>query len=120
MTAWMNDAACQDVDDIDVMFPTTADGETVAKAICATCPPLVRAACLDHAISTGERLGVFGGLTPKERWPLRRQWIADRGLELTVTGRVKQGHGTRSCYQRGCRLEACREAQRAYEQARRA
>jgi WhiB family transcriptional regulator, redox-sensing transcriptional regulator len=44
--------------------------ELRAKAICASCP--VRAECLDHAVSSGERYGVWGGLTSDERSTWRR------------------------------------------------
>jgi WhiB family redox-sensing transcriptional regulator len=39
--------------------------ELRAKAVCEPCP--VRAQCLDHALSTGERHGVWGGLSADER-----------------------------------------------------
>ena len=38
--------------------------ELRAKAVCESCP--VRAECLDHAVSSGERYGVWGGLTSDE------------------------------------------------------
>ena len=39
--------------------------ELRAKAVCESCP--VRAECLEHAVVTGERHGVWGGLTSDER-----------------------------------------------------
>jgi WhiB family transcriptional regulator, redox-sensing transcriptional regulator len=36
--------------------------------VCAGCP--VRAACLEHALRTRERFGVWGGLTEEERQEL--------------------------------------------------
>ena len=36
-----------------------------AKSICAICP--VRLSCLEHALSSRERDGVWGGTTEKER-----------------------------------------------------
>ena len=44
--------------------------ELRAKAVCESCP--VRAECLDHAVSSGERYGVWGGLTSDERLTWRR------------------------------------------------
>jgi WhiB family redox-sensing transcriptional regulator len=38
--------------------------------VCESCP--VRAECLDHAVSAGERYGVWGGLTSDERSTWRR------------------------------------------------
>lgn len=39
--------------------------ERRAKAVCNSCP--VRVACLDHAVDSNERFGIWGGLTNKER-----------------------------------------------------
>ena len=44
--------------------------EQRAKAVCATCP--VSAECLEQAVATGERHGVWGGLTFDERLTFRR------------------------------------------------
>ena len=44
--------------------------ELRAKAVCESCP--ARAECLDHAVSSGERHGVWGGLTSDERLTWRR------------------------------------------------
>jgi WhiB family redox-sensing transcriptional regulator len=53
--------ACKDVDP-DIFY---ADDPTPAKAVCAHCPAPM--ACLDEAITTGQRGGVWGGLNPIER-----------------------------------------------------
>jgi WhiB family transcriptional regulator, redox-sensing transcriptional regulator len=44
--------------------------EQRAKSICAACP--VRSQCLEQAIASGERYGVWGGLTFDERVTFRR------------------------------------------------
>ena len=44
--------------------------EQRAKTVCAACP--VRSQCLEHAIASGERYGVWGGLTFDERVTFRR------------------------------------------------
>jgi WhiB family transcriptional regulator, redox-sensing transcriptional regulator len=41
-----------------------------AKLVCGSCA--VRTQCLDHAIASGERYGVWGGMTFDERVTLRR------------------------------------------------
>jgi hypothetical protein len=55
-----------------------------AVEICGRCS--MRPACLDQALRTGERLGVWGGLTPEQRAALPdaaviplRAGIGDRG-----------------------------------------
>lgn len=59
--SWRAYAACAD-SDVRMFFPAgTMGGAAVARAtaVCADCP--VRAACLDWAIATGQRTGVWGG-----------------------------------------------------------
>lgn len=41
-----------------------------AKQVCAGCD--VRAACLEYALTTEAKFGIFGGCTPKERQNIRR------------------------------------------------
>lgn len=52
--------------------------ETLAKAICAGCP--VRVQCLDWAVSSPEKAGVWGGMGEDERaLERRRQVRRERG-----------------------------------------
>jgi WhiB family redox-sensing transcriptional regulator len=70
--AWQERGRCRDLD-TDLFYPPldseTAHQrrarETVAKAVCASCP--VRVECLAWAIASGEQLGVWGGLNERER-----------------------------------------------------
>lgn len=68
---WMRYAECHGL--TDLFFPERGDTFTIrqAKAVCARCP--VRAACLEHALTNGEKWGIWGGLTAKERRLLRRE-----------------------------------------------
>ena len=73
--SWRLRAACREVDSA-VFFspdgerdPARADREARAKAICAGCP--VSYQCASHAIRHGERYGVWGGLSERERVALR-------------------------------------------------
>lgn len=56
-----------------LMFPEKNKPVTAAdaKAVCAGC--VVRDECLRHALEHGERFGVWGGLTERERRKLARQ-----------------------------------------------
>ncbi|MHB1503940.1 MAG: WhiB family transcriptional regulator [Acidimicrobiales bacterium] len=70
--SWRKHAACRGIDPL-VFYPTSdddADAEE-AKAICAICP--VRQACLEHALTSREREGVWGGTTERERRRIHRQ-----------------------------------------------
>lgn len=61
---WVVFGTCRDADP-DLFFPTSKEGAEQALAICASCP--VRPECLDYALEAGERFGVWGGLTEKQR-----------------------------------------------------
>lgn len=66
---WTADALCAQTDP-ELFFPPKGGSVTAAKAVCASCD--VVAECLEFAIRTGERRGIYGGLTAKERARLRR------------------------------------------------
>ena len=68
--SWRNRAACRGVDP-DIFFPVSDEDAVQAKAICAECP--VREACLEWALATRERDGVWGGATERERRRMIRQ-----------------------------------------------
>jgi WhiB family transcriptional regulator, redox-sensing transcriptional regulator len=61
---WRQRAACRGVDP-DIFYPVSDEDAADAKAICAMCP--VGEACLEWALSTRERDGVWGGATERER-----------------------------------------------------
>ncbi|MGQ0805315.1 MAG: WhiB family transcriptional regulator [Actinomycetota bacterium] len=65
-TSWREFARCRGVDP-EVFYPVSDDDDAAdeAKSICALCP--VREACLEYALSTREKNGVWGGLTERER-----------------------------------------------------
>lgn len=79
---WREEAACASVD-AELFFPGKDDEEksaataaawAVARSVCTECP--VRRECLDMAMAyeTGfgfaSRHGMYGGLTPRQRWTL--------------------------------------------------
>jgi len=68
---WRERGRCKGAD-ADVFYPEDDEDEALeAKAICATC--VVREACLEHAITAREKIGVWGGYTARERRRLVRQ-----------------------------------------------
>ena len=62
--AWRQKAACRGVDP-DIFYPMTDEEAEDAKAVCASCP--VNEACLEWALTTREKEGVWGGATERER-----------------------------------------------------
>lgn len=68
---WWEDAACRGVESSVFFSPDSERGtararrEQRAQRICQDCPVLIR--CRDHALSTGEPYGVWGGMTETDR-----------------------------------------------------
>lgn len=62
---WMQDAKCRGLNPALFFVPRGCNGYEEALAVCAECP--VTTECLVHAKRTGERDGVWGGLTPRQR-----------------------------------------------------
>lgn len=67
---WTVDAACKDKPQ-ELFYPTRGEEVGLAKEICAGCP--VRQPCLDYALDNGERFGVWGGTSERERRRIRRR-----------------------------------------------
>lgn len=101
---WRDDAACSGMDG-EIWFPVVhtpgwEDQLARAKKICAACP--VRQECLEYALDTGQRAGVWGGLSEKEREELRggpalrgshvdRCWENQEWIEQQVKAGVSRG-----------------------------
>lgn len=67
---WQQEAACHDADP-EQFFSSDEDKQSAALALCAACP--VRSECLEHALSTREPYGIWGGTTEHERKRIARQ-----------------------------------------------
>lgn len=68
---WMSDALCAQTD-IEAFIPKGKGGSSRrAKRICGEC--LARGACLEYALETDQRIGIWGGLTTNERDALKKQ-----------------------------------------------
>lgn len=67
---WQSEANCLGVDP-DLFFPERGASTKEAKAVCRGCA--VREDCLEHALANGEKFGIWGGLSERERRRIRRQ-----------------------------------------------
>jgi WhiB family redox-sensing transcriptional regulator len=67
--AFMDLGSCRGMDP-DVFFPDRGESLAPAKAVCGEC--IVRDECLEYALDHGERFGVWGGTSERERRRLRR------------------------------------------------
>ena len=73
---WRSQAACQGRMGNAFYPPPSSERRSIkvarekrAKQVCATC--MVRTTCLEQALESGERYGIWGGLTDLERKHLR-------------------------------------------------
>ena len=68
--AWRHQAACRGIDP-DIFFPEHEEPGDAAKAVCLRCP--VRQPCLEWALATREKEGVWGGCDERDRRRILRQ-----------------------------------------------
>lgn len=71
---WQDAANCLGVDP-DLFFPERGASTREAKEVCKGC--VVRGECLEYALANGEKFGIWGGLSERERRRLRRQRAQD-------------------------------------------
>ena len=75
---WQLEANCLGVDP-DLFFPERGASTKEAKAVCKGC--VVREDCLEFALQNGEKFGIWGGLSERERRRIRRQRALDRAAK---------------------------------------
>jgi WhiB family redox-sensing transcriptional regulator len=75
---WQEEAACRAYENILFFGPEQGESdierqnrEARAKAICHQCP--VIEPCLEFAMETNQKYGIWGGLSDKERASLKRR-----------------------------------------------
>lgn len=61
---WTERALCAQTDP-EAFFPEQGESTRLAKAVCRQCP--VADECLEYALANGERFGVWGGFSERER-----------------------------------------------------
>jgi WhiB family redox-sensing transcriptional regulator len=66
---WQSRANCMGVDP-DLFFPERGASTREAKEVCRGC--VVRENCLEYALANGEKFGIWGGLSERERRRVRR------------------------------------------------
>ncbi|CAB4761794.1 MAG: WhiB family transcriptional regulator [Actinobacteria bacterium] len=69
-TSWQDLANCLGVDP-DLFFPERGASTREAKEVCRGC--VVREDCLEYALRNGEKFGIWGGMSERERRRIRRQ-----------------------------------------------
>lgn len=129
---WMDSSICAETDP-DAFFPEKGGSTVEAKRICKGCP--VRVECLEYALRTEQRFGVWGGYAERERRQLKRGIPVEAVIRRS---RQENGHsfnckcaeckpelapepqrdliehGTLYRYRKGCKCTECRAANAAH------
>lgn len=71
--AWQDLANCRGADP-DLFFPERGASTRTAKSICRECS--VQDQCLEFAIVSSEKFGIWGGLSERDRRKIRRERAA--------------------------------------------
>lgn len=80
--AWQDLANCLGVDP-DLFFPERGASTREAKAVCQGC--VVKDDCLEYALQNGEKFGIWGGMSERERRRIRRQRALARSQAVAVS-----------------------------------
>ncbi len=76
---WQSKANCMGVDP-ELFFPERGASTREAKEVCRGC--VVKGDCLEYALANGEKFGIWGGLSERERRKVRRsRALARRAAE---------------------------------------
>ena len=86
--SWQDRANCLGVDP-DLFFPERGASTREAKEVCRGC--VVRMDCLEYALVNGEKFGIWGGMSERERRRLRRQRA--QAARRPSDGLSRRGHG---------------------------
>ncbi len=68
--AWKKKANCLGIDP-ELFYPERGVSSSNAKSVCNGC--VVKKECLEFALRNGEKFGIWGGLSERERRILRRE-----------------------------------------------
>jgi WhiB family redox-sensing transcriptional regulator len=79
---WQRQANCMGVDP-DLFFPERGASTREAKEVCRGC--VVQEDCLEYALANGEKFGIWGGLSERERRRIRRRRSLERRAEGTAS-----------------------------------
>ena len=72
---WQLRANCMGVDP-ELFFPERGSSTREAKEVCRGC--VVSQDCLEFAIANGEKFGIWGGMSERERRRVRRARLLER------------------------------------------
>ena len=88
---WADQALCAQTDP-DAFFPEKGGSTRNAKKVCVGCD--VRAECLTWALDNGERFGIWGGLSERERRAMRAESTCPHCDRIFTTASNRDRHIT--------------------------
>lgn len=95
---WMADANCLGLDP-DIFFPARGEVAAQVKTICRECD--VQSECLAYALNNGEKHGIWGGMSERDRRKIRRtRAVNARGPIPPPSDLLRHEHGTDYGYHR--------------------
>ena len=77
---WQSRANCLGVDP-ELFFPERGTSTREAKEVCRGC--VAREDCLEYALDNGEKFGIWGGMSERERRRLRRARAIERRAQAS-------------------------------------
>ena len=86
-TAWQDEANCLGVDP-ELFFPERGGSTREAKEVCQGC--VVKDDCLEFALQNGEKFGIWGGMSERERRRIRRQRALERAAIAERTAEIER------------------------------
>ena len=89
--SWQAQANCMGVDP-DLFFPERGASTREAKEVCRGC--VVREDCLEYALANGEKFGIWGGMSERERRRLRRARAMQRRAAMVSASADRPGPPT--------------------------
>ncbi len=81
-TPWRKEANCRGLDP-DLFYPERGVSTREAKEVCRGC--VVREECLEFALANGEKFGIWGGKSERERRRIRKA-RRDAAQQVAVGG----------------------------------
>ena len=87
--SWADMGSCTSADP-DLFFPPSGVDTAYARSICRSCP--VRRECLDFALASGQKHGIWGGMTESQRRRLRRRTHPSNPIERNPVARHTVEH----------------------------
>ncbi len=82
--SWQDFANCRGADP-DLFFPERGASTRTAKGICRECT--VREECLEFAIVSSEKFGIWGAMSERERRKIRKERKAEEERRIAVARR---------------------------------